>query len=256
MLSIIVISDSKSNELLATLNSIALCLENKNNDPKYFEVVIWIYDPEISLSEINEETHKSVFLKGFLEKKIYCKSKIIKDKDSGIYDAQFRAAKNAEMENLLFINSGDFLDPSFNLNNFRDIISNKNNFWVHGGHKILTKTKIFSKKISFSPPLISFCHQSIIFKKDLFFKCANNRELKSAGDLKLVINCMDLVGKPIIIPEPLSIRDKRYEGEGSSMLNATEAFNIINKRYGFISSLPWLIPILKGLIKKYLWIKK
>jgi glycosyltransferase involved in cell wall biosynthesis len=122
-------------------------------------------------------------------KKIF--SKIIIEKDKGIYDAMNKGSHLASGEWTMFLNSGDIFNNNHVLNNiFKRPLMNKdiiygNTLVKKNKIKYLVPSSIFSKTTSIMP----FCHQSAIVKTDIVKKNKFSLKYKYSSDFDFFLRC-------------------------------------------------------------------
>jgi glycosyltransferase involved in cell wall biosynthesis len=118
-------------------------------------------------------------------------SKIIIEKDKGIYDAMNKGSHLATGEWIMFLNSGDtFYNNQVLANIFKKSFGNKD--IVYGDTlvkqkniKYLVPSSIFLKTTSIMP----FCHQSAIVKTDIVKKNKFSLKYKYSSDFDFFLRC-------------------------------------------------------------------
>jgi len=118
-------------------------------------------------------------------------SKIIIEKDKGIYDAMNKGSRLASGDWIIFLNSGDvFYNRMTLFNIFKNPVS-KNDI-IYGDTQVkneninyVVNSSIFSKKTMHMP----FCHQSTIVKTDIVKKNKFSLKYKYSSDFDFFIKC-------------------------------------------------------------------
>ena len=118
-------------------------------------------------------------------------SKIIIEKDKGIYDAMNKGSRLASGDWIIFLNSGDFFYNRKTLFNiFKNPVSE--NDIIYGDTQVkneninyVVNSSIFSKKTIRMP----FCHQSTIVKTDIVKKNKFSLKYKYSSDFDFFIKC-------------------------------------------------------------------
>ena len=171
-LSIIVVSLNTKNQFLKTVESI--------NRQSYKNYEIIVIDGNSS-----DGTSKIITKK----KKIF--SKIIIEKDEGIYHAMNKGAHLAKGEWTMFLNSGDIFNNNHVLTNiFKKSFGNKdiiygNTLVKQKKIKYLVPSSIFSKATNIMP----FCHQSAIVKTDIVKRNKFSLKYKYSSDFDFFLRC-------------------------------------------------------------------
>ena len=118
-------------------------------------------------------------------------SKIIIDKDRGIYDAMNKGIALAKGEWTIFLNSGDVFKDINVLKKAHTIINKKSD--IVFGNTIIDNKDIFyyqsSKFFNNSTLQIPFCHQSVFIKTKILKKNRFNLNYKICSDFYL-LNCI------------------------------------------------------------------
>jgi glycosyltransferase involved in cell wall biosynthesis len=118
-------------------------------------------------------------------------SKIIIEKDKGIYDAMNKGSRLASGDWVIFLNSGDvFYNRKTLFNIFKYPVSE--NDIIYGDTQIkneninyFVNSSVFSKKTILMP----FCHQSTIVKTDIVKKNKFSLKYKYSSDFDFFIKC-------------------------------------------------------------------
>lgn len=118
-------------------------------------------------------------------------TKIIIEKDRGIFDAMNKGIKIANSNWTIFMNSGDIF---FNNNILNSIIFNSlNNFDILYGDTVVDKNDykylLKGKKILKSFKLMPFSHQSCFVKTNILKQNLFNLNYKLAADFNLFVKC-------------------------------------------------------------------
>ena len=119
------------------------------------------------------------------------KTKIIVEKDKGIYDAMNKGIKYSNGNWIIFLNSGDIFN---NKNVLGKIYKNtmSNNDILFGDTIVRNKFFDFyikAKTFSKSTKLMPFCHQSSIISKKVFLNLNFSLRYKIASDFNFFMNC-------------------------------------------------------------------
>jgi glycosyltransferase involved in cell wall biosynthesis len=118
-------------------------------------------------------------------------SKIIIEKDKGIYDAMNKGSHLASGDWIIFLNSGDvFYNKNVLSDVFEQPVANKdiiygNTFVKNKGINYLIQGKFFSKKTICMP----FCHQSVLVKKNIVKKNKFSLIYRYSSDFNFFIKC-------------------------------------------------------------------
>ena len=121
-------------------------------------------------------------------------SKIIIEKDNGIYDAMNKGIALVKGEWTVFLNSGDTffekvtLERIFDNNKFSyiDVIFGNT---IINNKKYKYKYKSMGKKFEKSTVIMPFCHQSSFIKSSLFKKNLFNLDFKLSSDFNFFYKC-------------------------------------------------------------------
>lgn len=169
-LSIVVVSLNTKNDFIKTIKSI--------QNQKYEDYEIIVVDGDSS-----DGTYEEILKK----KKIF--SKIIIEKDKGIYHAMNKGIIHSNGKWVMFLNSGDILYKSSTLKSifdskidtadviYSDTIISKNNFKYYSIGNELKKNTV----------VMPFCHQSSIVKRDLLIKNLFDLNFKLSADFNLYL---------------------------------------------------------------------
>ena len=182
-------------------------------------------------------------------------SKVIIEKDRGIYDAMNKGSHLVSGEWVIFLNSGDIF---YNKNTLSDIfkqsITKKD--IIYGNTLVKNKSinyfvdaNFFSKKTILMP----FCHQSTMVKADIIKKNKFSLEYKYSSDFNFFIKCFSK--KKIFYNSNLTIAKVIANGVSDNNRQKVYGENIrILKKYNynfFIILELWLFK-LANLIKDYI----
>ena len=171
-LSVIVVSLNTKNEFLQTIKSII------SQTYKNYEIIV--VDGRSTDGTIKEiEKLKKNF------------SKIIIEKDKGIYDAMNKGSNLASGEWVIFLNSGDvFFNNQTLFNIFKQRVIKHD--IIYGDTQVkyenlnyFANSSIFLKKTILMP----FCHQSTIVKTDIVKKNKFSLKYKYSSDFDFFIKC-------------------------------------------------------------------
>ena len=234
--SIIIVSLNTKNFFLNTVNSVLA--------QSYKEKEIIVVDGNSTDGTIN------------IIKKIKKKfSKVIIEKDRGIYDAMNKGSHLVSGKWVIFLNSGDVF---YNKNTLSDIfeqsITKKD--IIYGNTLVKNKSvnyfvdaNFFSKKTILMP----FCHQSTMIKADIIKKNKFSLEYKYSSDFNFFIKCFSK--KKIFYNSNLTIAKVIANGVSDNNRQKVYDENIrILKKYNynfFIILKLWLFK-LANLIKDYI----
>lgn len=124
-----------------------------------------------------------------IKKKI---TKLVIERDSGIYDAMNKGIKLAESDWTIFMNSGDVFNSNFTLNNCCKFFNDSNDV-IYGNTKVITKIfNYFVKATKFnkSSNKMSFCHQSSFTKTKVLKSLNFNAQYKLSADFDLFMKLL------------------------------------------------------------------
>ena len=174
-------------------------------------------------------------------------SKIIIEKDKGIYDAMNKGAYLASGEWIMFLNSGDiFYNNQVLANIFKKSFENKdiiygNTLVKQKKIKYLVPSSIFSKATNIMP----FCHQSAIVKTDIVKKNKFSLKYKYSSDFDFFLRCFSR--KKIFYDSNLTIATVLANGlsDNSRQKVYSENIKILTKyNYSFfIIAKLWLLKL-------------
>ena len=171
-ISIIIISLNTKKDFIKTIDSVI----NQNNYDSEIIVVDGCSD-DGSIDEIKKR-----------EKQI---SKIIIEKDKGIYDAMNKGIKIASSNWTIFMNSGDVFFNSEVLNSIN--FNLLNNFDILYGDTVVDKIDykylLKAKKILPNTILMPFSHQSCFVKTNILKQNLFKIDYKLAADFHLFVKC-------------------------------------------------------------------
>jgi glycosyltransferase involved in cell wall biosynthesis len=174
-------------------------------------------------------------------------SKIIVEKDKGIYDAMNKGSYLAKSEWIMFLNSGDtFYNNQVLANIFKNPFENKD--IIYGDTivkkkniKYLVPSSIFSKTTGIMP----FCHQSAIVKTDIVKKNKFSLKYKYSSDFDFFLRCF--ARKKIFYDSNLTIATVLAKGlsDNSRQKVYSENIKILTKyNYSlFIIAKLWLLKL-------------
>jgi glycosyltransferase involved in cell wall biosynthesis len=171
-LSIIVVSLNTKNQFLKTIESI------NRQSYKNYEIIVVDGNSSDGTSKIITNMKNNF-------------SKVIIEKDKGIYDAMNKGAHLAKGEWTMFLNSGDIFNNNHILTNiFKKSFENKDIIYgdtivKQKNIKYLVPSSIFSKTTSIMP----FCHQSVIVKTDIVRKNKFSLKYKYSSDFDFFSRC-------------------------------------------------------------------
>jgi glycosyltransferase involved in cell wall biosynthesis len=174
-------------------------------------------------------------------------SKIIIEKDKGIYDAMNKGSYIAKSEWLMFLNSGDtFYNNQVLANIFKKPLVDKDIIYgdtivKQKNIKYLVPSSIFSKTISVMP----FCHQSAIVKADIVKENKFSLKYKYSSDFDFFLRCF--FKKKIFYNSNLTIATVLAKGLSDNSRQKVYSENIkILKKYNhslFIIAKLWLLKL-------------
>jgi glycosyltransferase involved in cell wall biosynthesis len=174
-------------------------------------------------------------------------SKVIIEKDKGIYDAMNKGSYLAKSEWIMFLNSGDtFYNNLVLANIFKNPLMNKD--VIYGDTmvnqkniKYLVPSSIFSKTTGVMP----FCHQSAIVKTDIVKKNKFSLKYKYSSDFDFFSRCF--FRKKIFYDSNLTIATVLAKGlsDNSRQKVYSENIKILTKyNYSlFIIAKLWLLKL-------------
>lgn len=176
--------------------------------------------------------------KEFLDKKPGRIDKLIREKDSGIFNAMNKGIKVCSGDYIIFLNSGDVF---FDINVTDKLLSyiENNDFDLLCGD-YFTNGKIYKAKQNGTDPIeLPTCHQSMIFKRDeslLFY----DEKLKLFSDI-------DLYARYFLANKKINFIDfviSKYKGGGFSTRRSYDSFVsrviLITRYKGFLGLLKYV----------------
>lgn len=204
MFSVIVVSLNTKLDLIKTLNSI-----KKQKYQNYEIVIVDGKSEDGSIEEIKKRKNK--------------KTKIIIEKDNGIYDAMNKGVKNANGKWIIFLNSGDIF---YNSNILEKIYTKKLNKYdvLFGDTSVKTKFmnyKLQSKNFSKDTILMPFCHQSTIVKNQILKRYNFSRKYNISSDFNFFLKIFHKKHSFYKLDFIIS----RITSNGISDSNRTEVYN-------------------------------
>ena len=186
-------------------------------------------------------------------------SKIIIEKDKGIYDAMNKGSRLASGDWIIYLNSGDvFFNKNVLSHIFQQSFKNKdilfgNTFVKNKGVNYFSHGKFFSKKTICMP----FCHQSVLVKTSIIKKNKFSLKYRYASDFDFFLRCF--ARKKIFYDSKLTIATVLAQGLSDNSRQKVYSENIkilSNHNYGFfIIAQLWLLKlfnIIKDCIKYFL----
>ena len=227
-LSIVVVSLNTKNLFLRTIKSI------NRQSYKNYEIIVVDGKSMDGTIEIITKMKKNF-------------SKVIIEKDDGIYDAMNKGAHLAKSEWTMFLNSGDIFNNNQVLANiFKNPLMNKD--IIYGNTvvkqkkiKYLVPSSIFSEATNIMP----FCHQSSIVKTDIVKKNKFSLKYKYSSDFDFFSRCF--VRKKIFYDSNLTIATVLSQGLSDKNRQKVYSENIkILTKYNysfFIIAKLWLLKL-------------
>jgi glycosyltransferase involved in cell wall biosynthesis len=182
-------------------------------------------------------------------------SKVIIEKDRGIYDAMNKGSRLVSGEWVIFLNSGDVF---YNKNTLSDIFKQSitkkdiiygNTLVKNKNINYLVDASFFSKKTI----LMQFCHQSTMVKADIVKKNKFSLKYKYSSDFDFFIKCFSR--KKIFYNSNLTIAKVIANGvsDNNRQKVYSENIKILKKyNYNFFTILKLWLFKLSNLIKDYI----
>ena len=190
MISIVVVSLNTAKKFEKTIKSIL------NQSTNNFELIV--------VDGMSKDKTKY-----FLKKYNKFITKIISEKDKGIYDAMNKGIKNSSKKWIYFLNSGDIFCNKNILKKILNILKKKDSYDIVIGNSLVKKdTLIFKsprKPISNNNLGSSFSHQATFVKSKLLKKKIFNLKYKFSADFEFFLNMYNKHKKFFYIDEIISL---------------------------------------------------
>jgi len=161
----------------------------------------------------------------------------ISEKDQGIFDAMNKGAKLAENKYLWFLNAGDLIyeretvqhvcaniesqSEEFDLISFK-VLCKGNNLEYFYGTELKTENLLVD---------IPFCHQGVIFSKNILKKFQYNLDYPIISDFVLVESIARSNGKSMHFDIPIAVYDLDGISSNSHNLELRDRFRFVIKEY-------------------------